>query len=91
MAKLKCSSCKSPAIQILATDVNVKSVKTKVRVPLNPFSPIKKTVKVKKKKSAGKMLLGFFTGGTSLWATGIRDNKSNEYHCTNCGNVWRGK
>lgn len=91
MVKLKCPKCKSAHVQLLDTDVNVKSVKTKVRVPLNPFGRIKETTKVKKKKSGGKMLLGLATGGTSFLVTGTKDNRSREYHCMDCGNVWAGK
>lgn len=31
------------------------------------------------------------TGGASLIVTGKKDNRSNEYLCTDCGNRWKGK
>ena len=94
MAKLKCPKCKATSVQLLSNTANVKSVKTKTTVNLNPFKPFtvfNHTEKVKKKKSAGKMLLGAATGGTALFVTGTKDNKGNQCHCLSCGNVFKTK
>lgn len=94
MAKLKCPSCKSSAVQLLAVDQNIKSVKQTTSLnmnPLKPFTVFNHHEKKKKKTSAGKVMLGLATGGLSLFATGTKSDKGKEYHCASCGNVWLGK
>lgn len=94
MAKLKCPSCKSSTVQLLATDQNIKSTKRTTSLnmnPLKPFTVFNHKEKKKKKTSRGKVAVGLLTGGTSLLVTGTKQNKGNEYHCLNCGNVWLGK
>lgn len=94
MAKLKCPSCKSANVQLIGTDVNIKKTKTSSSLNLNPLKPFTvfnhKEKKVKK-KSKGKVAAAVLTGGTSLMFGGTKDNKSREYHCTNCGKIFRGK
>lgn len=84
---LSCPRCRSNNIQLVSTERNMKS-KTSTSININPLRPL--TVfnhkeKKKKKVSKGKLAAGILTGGTSLFFTGIKDNKKNEYHCMNCG------
>lgn len=89
MAKLKCPKCKSTNLQLLASDKNMKE-KTSLNLnPLEPFTVFNK--KKKKKISAAKIGLAMMTWGTSALLTGTKNNKNNEYFCTNCGNRWIGK
>ncbi|MFW7418515.1 hypothetical protein [Vagococcus fluvialis] len=93
MAKLKCPSCKSPKVQLLDSNTNIESKKsTSLNLnPLKPFTVFNHKEKKKKKTSGGKVALGVMTGGTSLLFTGTKQNKGSEWHCTNCGKVWKGK
>lgn len=91
---LHCPRCKSTNVQLIDTDANVKKVKKSTSINLNPLHPL--TVvnhheKVVKKHSKGKVIAGVMTGGASLLVTGTHDNKSREFHCQYCGNVWKQK
>jgi len=94
MAKLKCPKCKSAHVQLLAIDTNIKRTKktTSLNInPLKPFTVFNHNEKKKKKTSKGKLAMGIATGGLSLMVGGTKQNKGNEYHCMDCGNVWAGK
>lgn len=93
MAKLKCPSCKSSNVQLLESHTNEKTKKsTSLNLnPLKPFTVFNHKEKKKKKVSGGKIALGMATGGASLLVTGAKQNKGREFHCTNCGNVWKAK
>lgn len=94
MREIRCSKCNSANVQLIGSDKNIKSKKNKTSINLNPLEPFtifNHKTKVKKKSSAGKIGLGFMTGGFSLLFTGTKNNKNSEYHCLNCGNRWIGK
>jgi len=90
---LVCPRCGSANVQLIATDANIKSVKTKTRVTadINPLHPltvakVKHHTKIKKRRSAAKTVTALATAGTStLFTGGTRSNKSREYHCQDCG------
>lgn len=89
MAKIKCPKCKSTNLQVLANDKNMKN-KTSLNLnPLKPFTILNH--KKKKKTSVAKLGLAAMTMGTSTLVTGTKNNKNNEYFCSNCGNRWVGK
>lgn len=89
MAKLKCPHCGGHQIQLIANDKNTRNKTTLNLNPLEPFTLVK--TEKKKKVHKGKAALGLMTGGISLLATGIKNNKNNEYFCTNCGHRWARK
>lgn len=48
-----------------------------------------KAVRVKKGISGSKATAGLFTGGLSLWVTGLsRKEDATEAYCKNCGTRW---
>lgn len=93
---LVCPKCHSTNIQLVATDANIKKMKTKTRVnadlnPLHPFrlANVKQRTKVVKKHSAARTVSAMATMGASTLITGgTRSNKSREYHCQDCGKVF---
>lgn len=91
---LRCPNCHSANVEILSNSANVKKVKKSTSINLNPLHPltiVNHHEKEVKKHSAGKLAAGFLTGGVSLVATGSHNEKSHEYHCFNCGNIWKAK
>lgn len=95
MARLKCKKCKGTNIQVIGTDLNVKSEKRKTSLNLNPLEPFtlfNHKTKAKKKKSRLKKSLSRSTLGASRLVTGgVEDNRKNEYLCSDCGYRWLGK
>lgn len=94
MGKVKCKKCRSTNVQITATDANMKSkASTSVNVnPLKPLTVFNHKEKKKRKMHKGKVAAAAMTGGMSVFATGgLKDNKSREYHCLNCGYVGKAK
>ncbi len=92
MAKLKCPRCKSPNVQLIGSNANIRKTKKSSSLNLNPFKPL--TVfnhkeKQIKKKSTGKIAMGIATGGVSTLFTGSKQSKGNEFHCVNCGTVFK--
>lgn len=91
---IHCPRCGSTNVQLINTDANVKKVKKSTSINLNPLHPLTMVnhhEKVVKKHSAGKIAAGVMTGGASLLITGTHDSKNREFHCQECGNVWRQK
>lgn len=95
MARLKCKKCKSTNIQVIGTDLNVKSQKTKTSLNLNPLKPLTlfnhKTETKKKESRLKKSLSRSTLGASRLFTDGVKDNRKNEYLCSNCGYRWIGK
>lgn len=97
LGDLYCPRCKSSNVQLIDDHANIKSTKvtTKVTTNLNPLHPltianVKTKTKVKKKKSGAKIAAAVMTGGTSMVVTGgLKSNKSKQYHCLDCGNVFK--
>ena len=91
---LKCPSCKSSHIQLLDIEANIKKTKKSTSLNLNPLKPFTifnhKEKKVKK-NSSGKVAFGIATAGASVLFTGTKSNKSKEFHCLNCGKVFKRK
>jgi len=93
---LVCPRCGSANIQLVSSDANVKSVKTKTRVTadINPLHPltvakVKHRTKVTKRHSPVKTTAALVTMGASTLVTGgTRSNKSREYHCQDCGKTF---
>lgn len=91
MSRLRCKKCNSTNIELIGADKNIKRKNKETSLNLNPLKPLtilNHKTKVKKKNSIGKIGLGFITGGVSLLFTGVKNNKTNEYFCLNCGNRW---
>ncbi|MEG0619191.1 MAG: hypothetical protein RR557_07830 [Bacilli bacterium] len=89
MARLKYPSCKSTNVQLLDNHTNVESKKSTF-LNLNPLKPFT-VFNHKERNSSGKVALGVLTGGTSLFFTGTKQDNGSEWHCTDCGKVWKGK
>ena len=94
MARLKCPRCKSSKVQLIDNEANIKKTKKSSSLNLNPLKPFTvfnhKEKKVKK-KSKGKIAMAIMTGGTSTMVTGLADNKSKEFYCTECGKIFKSK
>ncbi|QAR35232.1 hypothetical protein [Latilactobacillus curvatus] len=99
LGDLYCPRCKSSNVQLIDNQANIKSTKTstKLTANLNPLHPltianVKTKTKVKKKTSSAKTAAAFMTAGTSMVVTGgLKSNKSKQYHCLDCGNVFKKK
>lgn len=91
--KLACPRCNGNNIDLISNDKNKKIVqKTSINInPLNPLTVFNTKTVEKKKKSKGKIALGMMTGGASLLATGVSNDKNSEYFCRECGHKWIGK
>lgn len=95
MSRARCPKCKSPNVHLLENDVNIKKVKKRATINLNPFSLFTifriKEKKIKKKSKA-KVAAALMTGGTSMLFTGgLKSNASREYHCNDCGKIFKRK
>ena len=86
---LSCPHCGGHKIQLIANDKNTRNKTTLNLNPLEPFTLVK--TEKKKKVHKGKAALAVVTLGTSAPFTGIKNNKNNEYFCTDCGHRWTGK
>ncbi|MDN6899653.1 hypothetical protein [Oenococcus sicerae] len=75
---LVCPVCGSANIQLISDQANVKKIKQTTSLNLNPLHPLtvfKHHEKIIKKHNV----------------LGIKDNKNREYHCQQCGHVWKSK
>ena len=87
---MRCPSCKSHVVQIMAAGINMKQQTSLNLNPLKPFTIFNH--KQKKKKSATKVGAALLTGGMSTLATGgTGKNKQFEVFCMDCGNRWQSK